>query len=180
MSKKWLLVIGIVLAAVALVAGQRLLSRPISSAADGGATAEQDALKAFPKMTGSGLPPLKTATPIPAGQRLAPLADAPDRTISALRLGSLPSGSAYTIRMRPYGMGPSSALGSQLAIAVESATPIGGAPIDKRFAKANLLVLVDTTRGGAVTSGGSYTATLTWRSDGKRLLGVVSEVVPSR
>jgi hypothetical protein len=79
-----------------------------------------------------------------------------------------------------YGMGPSSALGSQVVILVETATPIGDAPAEKRLAKANVLALVDTAHGGTVTRGGTYTATLTWRSDGKRLLAVVSAVSPAR
>jgi hypothetical protein len=180
MSRKWLLVIGVVLVAAALVAGQRLLSRPRSSAGTANSGTELGALTAFPRIPSSGLPARKVTDPAPAGQTLAPLADAPGRAISALKLGSLPNNTQYAIRMRPYGIGPSAALGSQLVILVETATPIGDAPADKRFAKANLLVLVDTSHGGTVTSGGAYTATLTFRSDGEWLLPVLSEAAPAR
>jgi hypothetical protein len=139
----------------------------------GGANAT---LQPFPAMPDPHLPAHKVTEPAPPGQVLAPLSDAPGQTISALKLGSMSDGSAYTIRMRPYGIGPSSNLGSRLVIRVDTAAAGIHAPTSTKIANTNVIALVDTRHGGTVTRGGTYSAVLTFRSDGKRLLPVLSEV----
>jgi hypothetical protein len=67
-------------------------------------------------------------------------------------------------------------LGSRLVIRVDSATPVNKAPADGKIANVNMLVLVDTTHAGTVTKGGTYTATLTFRDDGTKLLPILSDV----
>jgi hypothetical protein len=133
-------------------------------------------LKPFPPLPDPNVPARTVTTPEAAGKILAPLTDAPDPTISGLKLGSVPDGARYEIRMRPYGIGPSLILGSRLAILVVSATPAHGTPVHKGIVNANILALVDTTHGGAVTKGGTYTARLTFRSDGSKLIPIMSDV----
>lgn len=133
-------------------------------------------LQPFPAMPAPKLPARKVTEPVAAGQPLAPLSDAPGITISALKLGTMPNGSAYAIRMRPYGIGPSSSLGSRLVIRVDSAKPIGKAPANSKIVRANVIALVDTRHGGTVTKGGVYSATLAFHSDGTKLLPVISQV----
>ena len=82
--------------------------------------------------------------------------------------------------MRPYGIGPSIVFGSRLAIRVDSAKPVGNAPANNQIVDANVLALVDTTNGGTVTKGGTYTATLIFRSDGTKLLPVLSKVAAAK
>ena len=98
-------------------------------------------------------------------------------TLSAVDLGLAPNGAQFKIVMRPYGFGPSTVYGSGLVILVDSSKPVGKAPakVASRFAKSNLLVVVDTTHGGTVTKGGTYTATITLRSDGTKLLPILSQ-----
>lgn len=135
------------------------------------------ALKPFPKTADPGIPAVKASAPAAEGKTLAPLLEAPADTISALKLGLVPDGTRYDIEMRPYGIGPDIALGSRLAIRVDSMTSVGGAPTLSQLVNANVLVLMDTTHDGAVSKGGAYTAKLTFRSDGAQLLPIISEVV---
>lgn len=132
-------------------------------------------LQPFPAMPDPHLPAHKVTQPVPAGAALAPLSDAPGMTISALKLGALPDGTAYTIRMRPYGLGPASTLGSRLVIRVDSVAPGAKAPASTKIVGAIVIAIVDTRHGGTVTRGGTYSATLTFRSDGTRLLPVLSQ-----
>jgi hypothetical protein len=170
---------GVVLAAAVLVGAQILLSRPAvltkPSSPSAGSTAAT--LQPIPRMqtAETRIPSRRLTAPVPAGVILTPLADAPGATISGLALDAVPAGASYSIRMRPYGFGPSSNLGTQLVIRVDSVSAGPQADGAKSIANANLLVLVDTLHGGAVTRGGRYSATLTFRSDGKRLVPVLSE-----
>ena len=77
--------------------------------------------------------------------------------------------------MRPYGLGPDSIWGSGLVIRVDSAKPVGSAPLNSKIVNANMLVIPNTTNGGTVTKGGTYKATLTFRSDGLKLLPILSQ-----
>lgn len=113
-------------------------------------------------------------TPEPKGEKLAPLTSAPANTLSGLKLDMIPDGSRYTIVMRPYGIGPDMLLGSRLVIHVDSATPVGSAPVLSQIVDANVLALADTGNGGSVTRGGTYNATLTFRSDGSKMLPILS------
>ena len=222
MSKKWMLITGGVVLAIAVVVAVVLLtSNPkpssnqtvggssqtaststasASGTQTGGTTPSQGAtsattgqggsisatgaatagtilkLKPFPQMPASKQPAHKPSGPVPVGQPLGPLTAAPNPTLSALKLGIVPDGSKYTIRMRPLGFGPPMLLGSRLVIRVDSATPAAGAPKLMQLVRANALVLVDTTHGGSLTKGGTYTASLTLRSDGTKLLPILSNV----
>lgn len=149
---------------------------PSKTTTSGGtAKTGSSSLKPFPPLPASGLPAHAATSPAAPGEKLAPLTDAPNPTISGLRLSAIPNGSQYKIRMRPYGIGPSLLLGSRLAIHVDSVTPVSPAPVESAIMNANVLALVDTTHGGTVTQGGTYTATLTFRSDGTKLLPVLSK-----
>lgn len=132
------------------------------------------AIGPFPPLPDPGLPAKKVTSPVAKGETLTLLTEAPDSTISALKLGAIPDGSEYTIKMRPYGIGPSMVFGSRLAIRVDSATPVQKTPANNTIVNANLLVLVDTTHRGTVTVGGTYVALLTFRSDGTKLLPIMS------
>jgi hypothetical protein len=143
--------------------------------ASGGTGSDLPPLQPFPRMDEPTIPAETLSSPSAPGKTLPPLTAAPDPTLVALKLAAVPDGSQYTITMRPYGFGPSSLWGSGIAIRVDSAKPIGKAPANSDIANANLLVLVDTNNGGAVTQGGTYTAKLTLRSDGTKLLPIMSE-----
>jgi|GEM_PF-3154708 len=138
--------------------------------------ASEKPLTPFSRMDDPGLPAKALTSPERAGEPLAPITEAPDPTISALKIGILPEGATYQIVTRPYGIGPDSPFGTRLVLRVDSAKPLGGTPANKRIAPANLLVVVDTTRGGAMTKGGTYTAILSFRSDGSKLLPVIRGV----
>jgi len=133
------------------------------------------ALTPFPKIPDPGVPAQAPKAPAVEGKTLAPLTSAPDPTISGLGFGTIPEGSQYTIRMQPLGLGPDSVYGSGLVMLVESAKPVGSAPENSKIINANVLAIVDTTQGGTVTKGGTYTATLTFRSDGTKLLPILSQ-----
>jgi hypothetical protein len=130
-------------------------------------------------MPDSTLPAVTLVSPLASGQDLAPLAEAPADTISGLKLDELPDGATYEIVMRPYGIGPDSLFGSRIAIRIDSATPLMGAPKYDTIVNANLLVVVDTDNGGTVEKGGTYTARLTFRSDGTKLLPILTKVTTS-
>jgi len=136
---------------------------------------EAGPLKPFPHLPDPGVPAEKLTSPAAPGQTLPPLTEAPSATMYALKLGELFSRAQYTIVMRPYGLGPDSIWGSGLVIRVDSATPVGKTPAYKKIVNANLLVIADTTNGGTVTKGGTYKATLTFRSDGSKLLPILSQ-----
>jgi hypothetical protein len=52
---------------------------------------------------------------------------------------------------------------------------VGKAPVNTKIPNANWLVIPNTTEGGTVTKGGTYKATLTFRSDGSKLLPILSQ-----
>ena len=131
-------------------------------------------LKPFPLLPDPHVPAQNRTSPAAPGQTLPPLTVAPSGTISGLKLGQLFSRAQYKIVMRPFGIGPSSVFGSRVVVRVDSATPVGKTPVYKKIVNANLLVLADTTNGGAVTKGGTYKATLTFRSDGTKLLPILT------
>ena len=141
-----------------------------------GTNSSLPALKPFPTMPESKLAGRKASSPAAAGKTLAPLTQAPPLTIAALKPGLVPDGAQYQITMRPYGIGPAIAFGSRVAIRVDSITPVASAPTNSHFANGNFLVVVNTTDGGTVTKGGTYAATLTFRSDGSKLLPILSKV----
>ena len=99
-----------------------------------------------------------------------------DKFNYALQLGIVPDGTAYKVTMSPYGYGPNDEkYGSQLALHVDSATPIGNAPAtNNHLTNTDVAALVDTANGGTVTTGGTYDATITFRSDGTKLRMVLS------
>jgi len=130
----------------------------------------------MPRLPDPGIPAETLTSPANSGQTLAPLLEAPASTIYALKLGEVFSRGQYTIVMRPYGLGPDSIWGSGLVIRVDSAKPVGSEPVNNKIVNANLLVTPDTTNGGTVTKGGTYAATITFRSDGSKLLPILSQV----
>ena len=134
------------------------------------------ALKPFPPLPASDAPAQKPANTAAPGAALVPLTEAPSDTISALKVGTIPDGAHYTIVMRPYGIGPSVLMGSRVAIRVDKSTPVGNSPVENSMSNSNVLVVVNTTDGGTVTKGGTYTATLTFRSDGSKMLPILSNV----
>jgi len=135
---------------------------------------ETGAFGPYPELPDPKIAARTVTTPIAAGQKLPPLKTAPDDTISGFKLGTVPDGSVYKITMRPYGIGPSILLGSRLAVRIDAAKPMAGAPALSSIVGANVLVLADTLNGGKVTTGGTYTAALVLRSDGSKLLPVMS------
>jgi hypothetical protein len=126
-------------------------------------------------MPDPGVDAQNLTSPAAVGQTLPPLIAAPKPTLYALKTGQIFSRSTYDIVMRPYGRGPSSVWGSGLVIKVDSATPVGATHVYKKIIGANILVIVDTNDGGTVTKGGTYSAVLTWRSDGTKLLPILSK-----
>jgi hypothetical protein len=134
-----------------------------------------DTLKAYPK-----LPAAKTTAapgaPIAAGQPLPNLTAAPSNTISAVKTGVVQQGAQYKVTVRPLGIGPDLPFGSRIVVKVDSAQRVGIAPTKSPIANANVLVLVDTTHGGTISKGGTYTATITFLTDGTKLLPVMTLV----
>lgn len=139
-------------------------------------SAQSTAIGPFKELPNPGIAAQTVNSPYPAGKKLPPLASAPSDTISALKLGTIPAGSAYKVTLRPYGIGPSLLLGSRLAVKLDKVTPKNGAPANKLIDGANLLVLVDTSHGGTITKGGTYTAWIVFQSDGSKLIPVMSRV----
>lgn len=145
-----------------------------------GGSATVSGLKVFQKLPDPGIPAVEAKSPAAPGQTLAPLTAAPEPTVAAIKTGLTPDGAAYAITMRPYGIGPDSMFGSRLVIRVDSAKPMGSAPALPLLLNANVLALADTANGGGVTKGGTYTAILTFRSDGTKLLPVLSQAKLSK
>ena len=140
-----------------------------SIATSGSVNPNLSKFRAFPPMAPSTQPPRAPTAPEAAGQALAPLTSAPENTISALETGKVPDGSVYTVTIQPYGMGPTMPYGSRIAIRVNKFKPLGKAPGKVPLANANMLVIADTTTGGGITKGGTYSAVLVFRSDGTKL-----------
>ena len=182
MSKRGVLVIvGVAVIAALLVGGQLLFSRSSNPTASGstGSAAQLGALKPLPRVAVPKVPTRRLTAPEAAGAPLGPLADAPGGTISGLRIGTIAEGTAYAVRVRPIGFGPSSSLGSQLVVHVDSATAQGGGSVNSHVVDANLVVLLDTRHGGTILAGGAYDATLTFRSDGHTMVPVLSAAKPA-
>lgn len=131
-------------------------------------------IKVYPPLPNPNLPPKAPKAAAPVGATLAPLTESPANTIAAVQIGKIPEGSAYSIVMKPYGIGPPNSFGSRIAIRIVSVKPIGRAPSFAPLKNANVLVVADTTNGGSVTRGGTYAATLTFLSDHSQLLPVLS------
>jgi hypothetical protein len=148
-----------------------------SQGTKGGTTTDPNAgpLKPFPHLPDPGIAAESRTAPAAPGETLPPLTEAPSKTVYALALGKVFSRGQYTIVMRPYGLGPDSMWGSGLVIRVDSAKPVGKAPANIGIANSDLLVIPNTTDGGTVTKGGTYKATLTFRSDGTKLLPILSK-----
>jgi len=128
----------------------------------------------FPTLPEPGIPAQTVTSPLGQGEKLPPLSGAPANTISGYVSEAMSEGAKYTITMRPYGIGPSLPLGSRIAIRLVSAKQATKAT--KGLIKAgNYLVLANTTDGGTVTEGGTYTATLTFRYDGSKMLPILSK-----
>ena len=132
-------------------------------------------LSPFPAMPDPGLAAETLTSPAPANHKLRPLVDAPKPTLYALKLGELFSRASYKVVMHPYGIGPTSLFGSRIVLYVDSATPVGKTPKYAKIVHANILCIVATTDGPFATEGGKYNATLTFRSDGKMLLPIISQ-----
>ena len=137
---------------------------------------QSSSLTAFAPMSTTGFTTQTRTTPAVAGEALGFMAQTPSKFTYALQLGFVPDTSAYKVTMRPYGLGPTNdTYGSQMAIHVDSFTPIGSAPSkNTHLEDADIVALVDTGHGGAIKTGGTYDATITFRSDGTKLRMVLS------
>jgi hypothetical protein len=131
-------------------------------------------LKTYPPVEGPKLPAQKMTAPAIAGAALTRVLEAPGNVTFALGNAAVPEGTTYVMRVRPYGFGPPSIYGSRLVVRVDKVTPGLKAPAETRFTNAIMLVLLDTTRGGAITKGGTYDVVVTFRSDGQRMIPVLS------
>jgi hypothetical protein len=140
-----------------------------SGATNGGQNAPTSKIGPFPPLPDPKLPPVSPTAPAAPGSTLAPLIEAPKDTISALNTGLIPDNTKYLVVMRPYGIGPSTVMGSRLAIRVDKTDPKS-----KFISNVNLLVVADTAHGGTVTKGGTYNATITFVSDGTKLVPILS------
>lgn len=132
-------------------------------------------LRPFPPLPDTGLPAVTKTVPASPGETLAPLAVEPKPVLGALKPTELFSRASFNIVMRPYGFGPGSIWGSGIVIRVDSATPVGKTPKYTKIVGANILAIAATTDGGVVVNGGTYNAVLTFRSDGKMLLPILSQ-----
>ena len=132
-------------------------------------------LKPFEPLPDSSVPAKELKSPEVADKPLAPLAKEINPTLSALVIDEVPDGARYAIVMRPYGIGPSSMFGSRLVIYIDSAKPQGDAPQVDKLAKQTWVALMNTAKGGAVTTGGTYRATITFYSNGEKMIPVLSE-----
>lgn len=136
-------------------------------------------LRALPPMVSPDVAARKITSPIGKGQAISPMSGpAHKETLSGLALSSMPANSAYTIKLRPYGFGPSFLYGTRYVIFVESATPVDKAPksVVSKLAKHDVLALIDiNNNGGLMSGGGLYTATLHFYSDGEKLIPTLSD-----
>jgi hypothetical protein len=167
------------LATTPAINGDRRASSSLGKDAGDQRSTSTGKLKAFPAMKGivTNTAPQTLTTPVGPGAALARLAGAPGVTTSALKVGALTDGTAYNIRMRPFGQGPDSTYGTRVVIRVDNATPRSGSPVYARLVNSNVLAIVDTDHGGTVTKGGTYVAVLTFRADGLKLLPILSGVL---
>jgi len=132
------------------------------------------ALTPYPKLPDPGIAAMAVSAPFPDGQKLPPLLSAPTTTQYALKTNTVFSRAEYSIVFQPYGIGPDSVWGSGLVVLIKSSKPIGGATKYNKIVGQTWLLIPATTAGGTVTKGGTYKGTLTWRSDGKELLPILS------
>ncbi len=180
MRRRWMLIAaGAIVAAAALVGGQLLLNRanvrsPAASSASTTSTA--GAVARQPQPMPSRLAPIASTRPAADGAPLHPLRDSPPNVIAGLLLGKLPSGSAYTVRFRPWGYGPSDARGLTVAVTIVSATGLGTAPRADGLRNKTLLLSMDPKNEGVVYGGGTMTGVLTFVAAGDRLVPTLSAV----
>jgi len=196
----------VVVASVLLVAGQSLMNRTapslpgstatLSSAVMSGAASSPSSSSppasstptapsaptaaVLPPLPRSqvGLKPVSPDGPLAAGRPLPPLSTSPASVISGLQQGVVPSGSAYKVTLRPWGMGPPAPQGRTAVVTIYSILPSHGAPASlTRFKGRVLLVVMDAKGGGTIERGGTYTAFLTFVAAAGRLVPVLTEVV---
>jgi hypothetical protein len=123
----------------------------------------------------AGLKPVAPSGPAAAGQPLPPLSASPSDLVSGFRSGTVPSGSAYDVILRPWGMGPVVPQGRTAVVTVYSVTPLFGAPASFATLKSRaLLVVMDAKAGGTLERGGTYAAVLRFVAAGGRLVPVLS------
>jgi hypothetical protein len=193
MRGRWLLIgASVAVVAAALVGGQLVMnaSKPTPAAPDGvasdgasssvvstpaaGNDATRTSLPPLPRSQ-AGLKPAVPTGPAEAGEPLPPLSASPPGLITGFQEGLVPAGSAYGVKLRPWGMGPDDAAGRTAVVTIYSIAPSGGAP--DRFASLKnhtILVVMNAKAGGTLERGGVYSAALTFVAVGTRLVPTIS------
>jgi hypothetical protein len=91
--------------------------------------------------------------------------NAPEQTLTALKLPDGFTAGAYAVTFEPYGWGPEGESGKRLVILIVQAEPDAGASGLPDITGKNAIVYVGSQAAGVVKAGGRYTGTLSVRPD---------------
>lgn len=112
--------------------------------------------------------------PAPAGSALATITSPPQGTLAMVEASALAPDARYSVQFSPYGYGPPQG-GQTLVVRISSATPQNDSAREFDFSGRNVLVQV-ASRSDVAGSGGAFTGTLTFRSQGKTLVPVLGDI----
>lgn len=194
MRKRWMLIAGVVAVVAALLVGGQLImngnkapagpqmgatsdGKPFSvvSTAPAGNDATSSAIPPLPKSQ-VGLKAIEASGPLTAGEPLPPLTASPPGLITSFQEGLVPSGSAYNVTLRPWGLGPNDPAGRTAVVTIDTITPSGAAP-DKfvGLKRRAIFVVMNAKAGGTLERGGSYSAVLSFVAAGGHLVPTISD-----
>ena len=180
MKRRWVLVLGAIALAAALLVGAQLLSARRTTAAPTVPAAPSSSQTATGTAQRQRAP--QRLEPIPAtaaaanGAPLHPLSSSPPSIISGFALGRVPAGASYTITLQPWGYGPGGRHGLDVAAKILSAAPLGEAPGVGTLKGAMLLLVMDDRTGGVVYTGGTSQGVVTFIQDGSVLFPKLTDV----
>lgn len=123
------------------------------------------------------LPP--AAAVAATGAALARVSDLPAGTLSRVEATLFPAGARYVVTMRPYGIGPSTALGPTLALKIDSARALGAASDANKLVGLNVIARVPVAGTRVYVKGGTYTTTLSFVSTSQGLMPAIAMPLPA-
>jgi hypothetical protein len=149
----------------------------IVATAGAGNDATSAVLPPLPKSQ-AGLKPITPVGPAASGEPLPPLTASPTGLFTAFQPDLVPSGSAYSVTLRPWGMGPDDPAGRTAVVTLYSIVPTAGAP-DKfgGLKRHPLLVIMDAQAGGTMELGGPYAAVVTFVASNGKLVPMLSQAI---
>lgn len=191
-NKKWLIVAAAVVGVAAVLIGlqvwsaKRTAEKPQTSVISGQSVGSTSAAVPSAKggqATSGGVssPPssnrslASTSEVAPQGRPLAVLPSAPTRTVSALKPDLATANVPYSVEFQPYGLGPERGRRPTLVVKMDRAAAPNGRRL-LRLQNANVLLIVEPAAARQVEAGGTYSGTIVFKLENKRLVPYLTAV----